>query len=241
MIYFLIGLVTLGTFVLGARWYAQANPHDLVQGARTFVAVFSGLASTGLLLAGRFGLAFITLAAMIMAIRAIRRGRSGADPIDGGRGAGDPVEIQTELLAMRLDRATGEVDGTVRSGPYAGRGLESLGSAQLLDLLDEARARDPQSVSLLEAYLDRAHPNWREAEAGARQGGGRAGGGEPMDETEALEILGLEPGASPEEIRRAHRRLMAKLHPDRGGSTFLASQINRAKDLLLDKAGGKRQ
>lgn len=244
MAYFLLGLVTLGLLLVGARWYAQANTHDLVQGARTFVAVFSGLASTGLLFTGRFGLALITLAAMVMAIRAIRRGRSGADPLEGAARGDDAVEIETELLAMRLDRSTGEVSGRVRQGTFAGRGLESLGTSQLLSLLAEARERDPQSVSLLEAFLDRAHPDWRQAggaSGGAGNGGGAGGGGGDMDEAEALQILGLEPGAAPEEIRQAHRRLMAKLHPDRGGSTFLATQINRAKDLLLEKARTKRR
>jgi len=249
MAYFLLGLVALGVMLLGARWYATASTHDLAQGARTFVAVFSGLASTGLLFTGRFGLALITIAATIMAVRAIRRGSRGADPMDGAAGSSDPVEIQTELLTMRLDRSTGEVNGTVRSGDHAGRELGSLSLSQLQELMAEATARDPQSVSLLEAYLDRVHPDWRgdgdrqgEGASGrGRDGGGGGSGGGDMGEAEAWEILGLEPGAKPEEIRRAHRRLMAKLHPDHGGSTFLATQINRAKDLLLDKAGARRR
>ncbi len=245
MTYFLLGLFSLGILLVFARWYARARTHDIAQGARTFVAVFSGLASTGLLFTGRFGLALITIIATVMAIRAVRRGQRGADPLDGGDGpASDPVEVETELLRMRLDRVSGDVSGAVKTGRFAGRDLGSLERADLLDLLAEVVRVDSQSASLLEAYLDRRFPDWREIGARGGAGGGRQGGatdGDGMDEAEALQILGLEPGAAPEEIRQAHRRLMAKLHPDSGGSTFLAVQINRAKDLLLGKVGAKRR
>ena len=253
MAYFFLGLFALGTMIVLARWYSRASTHDLVQGARTFVAVFSAMASTGLLFAGRFGLAFITIVATIMAIRAIRQGARGADPMDGGSGhAADPVEVETDLLAMRLDRATGDVKGSVKTGPFAGRDLGSLGRHELLDLLAEAHGVEAQSASLLEAYLDRRFPDWREPAAagsgwGRRQesagdrGRDRAQGSDDMDETEALQVLGLERGAAPEEIKQAHRRLMSRLHPDSGGSNFLATQINRAKDILLGKVGSKRR
>lgn len=236
MFYFLLGLLVLGLLLLSSHWYARANSHDLAQGARAFAAVFSGLAGTGLLLTGRFGLALITLSATVMAIRAIRRARRGADPLPGGPDQG-PVEIATELLAMRLDRTTGDVDGAVRQGRFAGRDLADLELGQLLDLLAEAAATDPRSTSLLEAYLDRRFPDWRVA--------GDHGSTTPptggMDEQQALDILGLAKGAAPDEIRKAHRRLMARLHPDSGGSNFLAAQINRAKEVLLGETEGRRR
>ncbi|WP_289086499.1 DnaJ domain-containing protein, partial [uncultured Spongiibacter sp.] len=54
-----------------------------------------------------------------------------------------------------------------------------------------------------------------------------------MNESQALAILGLKAGASADDIVRAHRSLMQKLHPDRGGNDYLASQLNAAKELLL--------
>lgn len=55
-----------------------------------------------------------------------------------------------------------------------------------------------------------------------------------MSESQALEILGLEPGATEQEIITAHKKLMQKIHPDKGGSGYLAAQINQAKDTLVN-------
>jgi DnaJ-domain-containing protein 1 len=95
---------------------------------------------------------------------------------------------------------------------------------------------DPESQNLLAAYLDRRHPGWRENHAGgASAGRGGAARSGKMAEEEAYQVLGLQPGASPEEIVRAHRGLMKKLHPDQGDSTstYLAARVNEAKDVLL--------
>ena len=231
-------LVALALYA-GLRWFANARPSDLAQALRSFVVAFSALASTGLLFTGRFGLALVTLAATAFAVRSVLASRRGADPLGGGAAAGDGggAQVETALLAMRLDRSTGRIDGEVRRGPRKGARLSRLGLDAVLELLDEARRDDPPSVDLLEAYLDRRDPGWRgrggEAGAGPSPPGGGSGGA--MDEATALGILGLASGATEDEVKAAHRRLMARLHPDHGGSTYLASQINQAKDVLLGR------
>ena len=125
--------------------------------------------------------------------------------------------------------------GRVRTGEFAGADLIELGEAETRRLLAEV-VGDPDSLALLETWLDRNRAGWREyfAETAASPGS------EPMDEDQqAYEILGLAPGASAEEIHAAHRRLMKGVHPDQGGSTFLAARINAAKDRLLRKHGGR--
>ena len=65
-----------------------------------------------------------------------------------------------------------------------------------------------------------------------QQSAGRANPGK-MTVAEAREILGVKADASREEIIKAHRRMMQKVHPDRGGTDYLAAQLNQAKDTLL--------
>ena len=89
----------------------------------------------------------------------------------------------------------------------------------------------------MEAYLDWRLPGWRDAaQASAGQAGSSAAGRAKtsrMSAEEAYAVLGIATDASEEEIRHAHRRLMMKMHPDQGGSTYLAARINEAKEVLL--------
>lgn len=158
------------------------------------------------------------------------RSGGGGRPAPGGRS-----QVRSAGLDMTLDHATGDLDGRVLGGRHAGRMLSELPLAALLELAEEFRG-DADSLRLLEGYLDRAHPGWREhvdGDTAARPGAAAGPGG--MDADEAYQLLGLQPGAGEAEIREAHRRLMKQVHPDRGGSAALAAKINEAKDRLLRK------
>jgi hypothetical protein len=134
--------------------------------------------------------------------------------------------VETAFLSMTLHHDSGRMTGSVKAGQFAGRDLATLTLSELLALLQECQVADVDSVALLEAWLDRAHPDWRaEPTAEPRSGA--------MTRAEAFEILGLAEGADEDAIRAAHRRLMRSAHPDQGGSAWLAARINAARDFLL--------
>ena len=147
------------------------------------------------------------------------------------RSAGQSSNVRSQFLDMSLDHDSGELSGEILAGPHAGHSLGEFDLAQLVAMMPSF---DAESVSLLESYLDRRFPAWRQNAQGDTAGGQRraAASGKMTDE-EAYQILGLQPGAGRDDISRAHRALMKKLHPDQGGSTYLAARVNEAKDILL--------
>jgi len=155
-----------------------------------------------------------------------------------GPAGGQQSRVETRFLRMFLDHDSGEMGGEVIAGRFAGYRINELELAQLTALWQEYCSQDSESAALLEAYLDRVHgETWREqcaADSGSDSAYSPPANGQ-MTREEACKILGIEQGGTEEEIIAAHRRLAQRLHPDRGGSDYLAAKINRAKDVLLEK------
>ena len=155
----------------------------------------------------------------------------------GARKPGQASTIRTAFFEMELRHDDGSMDGTVLSGSFAQKRLSMLDLQELLVLHQECR-RDADSMQVLEAYLDRNFSDgagWREQ----TQAQGAGDQSTAIDESKmtkplALEILGLEELLDREQVIKAHRSLMQKLHPDRGGSDYLAKKINAAKTFLLE-------
>jgi DnaJ domain len=237
---FLLGIALLIGFYLLARAFVNADPKSLAQGVRYTAIGVTVIVVVFLAVTGRLGAAMAVGAFVVpLFLRwrsLINRVRAAAGPSDG-----QTSTVETMFLRMWLDHDSGAMSGQVLRGAFEGRMLNDLSLRELLILLDECRNGDQQSAVVLEAYLDRTQPDdWRAAgtgddNSGARDGGGRGArtGSNAMTRDEAYEILGLRPGASVEEIKEAHKRLMLKMHPDQGGSTYLAAKINQAKDLLI--------
>ncbi|MEA3274124.1 MAG: molecular chaperone DnaJ [Pseudomonadota bacterium] len=248
-------LILLAALVVGLllflNWFRRTPPEKVAKLLRRS-ALYGGIGLLVLLAAtGRLNPLFAALAAavpvvlravnllrMLPAIQQVLRALGlssvpGAG-VGGGRAgaAGQRSSIRTRLLEMTLDHSTGEMDGLVLEGPFEGQRLSELNLSQLAQLLSGSRATDAQSAALLEAYLDRVHGDaWREH--GEYTGASVPEDHAAMTRDEALAILGLKPGAGQDQVREAHRRLMQKFHPDRGGSDYLASKINEAKRFLL--------
>ena len=151
--------------------------------------------------------------------------------LSGQRSSGQRSRVRSQFLDMTLDHDSGELSGQIVAGPNAGHSLDEFDLPQLMAMIP---GLDAESVPLLESYLDRRFPAWRQdAQGNAAGGQGRPAPSGKMTNEEAYQILGLQPGAGRDEIGRAHRALMKKLHPDQGGSTYLAARVNEAKETLL--------
>lgn len=236
MQYFLLGLACLALALVLAQAFVKTNPVMLAQRLRTV----AGVAAFGcaLVMLVRGGMTYALPLALLGSW--LLWGQGGTPwsrwPGRGGSSGGQTSRVTTDHLEMELDHDTGAMRGRILKGFFAGCDIEALKPVELAHLWQDCRFNDPQSAQLVEAYLDRIHPSWREdlARGEAEHSQGPDG---KMTADQALEILGLAAGAREDDVRRAHRELMLKLHPDRGGSTYLAAKINEAKDVLLGRNG----
>jgi hypothetical protein len=227
----LLGAVVLILLLWAGSAFSKADPKQAARAVRYIGGGAALIASAFLLLRGAIGIAIpvgavgLGLLGWISLWPANLANRT-------QRSAGGVSRVRSAFLEMELDHDTGAMRGFVLAGQFEGKSLDTIDPPTLIGLLGEI---DGDSRQLLMAYLDRREPGWREhaqQDAGAGRSRDAAPSGK-MTEQEAYQVLGLEPGASEEEIGRAHRSLMKKLHPDQGGSTYLAARVNQAKDVLL--------
>lgn len=230
----LLALVLLAAGALVIAWFLRANPSVLARGVRIVLVSLGAIAVGGMLVFGLrflpsllpelFGLAGLVITGLIA--RAVRNWSSRGFSTPG---SAKRTEVRTSFLQAWIDHGTGDVGGTVLAGRFAGRTLDSLSDSDLIDLHQECAA-DGDSRRVLEAYLDRRlGTDWRSSQQQTPPRGPRV----DMTREEALAVLGLTEGASVEDIKAAHRRLIQRMHPDVGGTADLAARINRAKDVLL--------
>lgn len=205
--------VLLGVIALSM---ARVMPQGTLLAVRLGAGLALVAAAVWALVARQIGIALGLGGLALAVLRPVIAARR-ATPASGGRS-----EIETAHLDMTLDHDSGTMDGTVKTGGFAGRRLSDLSTEELLALLDEVEG-DADSAALLSAYLERRGEG--DAEAPPTDSG-------TMSEEQALRVLGLAPGATLDEIRAAHRRLIKRVHPDLGGTPALAALLNAAKHRL---------
>jgi len=243
MSWLILGVCLLGGAFLGARWFMSADPKALAK-----IMLWGGIAVFALLIVylavtGRFLLVPPLVVLGLMIWRRVR-GTGAGGWFSGLRrppSPGQASDVETPYLRMSLDHDSGAISGEVRRGRFEGRELADLSFDELLELLAECRQHDAQSAQLIESYLDRVKGSeWRERsgagdrdDGGGQQRRGARAAGATMTREEAYQVLGLDDGASAANVKEAHRRLMLKIHPDQGGSNYLAAKINQAKEFLL--------
>ncbi len=225
----LLGLAVLLMFLFAGRLITTSDPKRLAKVLRTSGGIASLALAAYLAFRGQFYLAVPLGFFAASLLNWIPTPASWTSRTR--RTTGQVSRVRAQFLEMELDHDSGEMRGRVLKGKYENVPLDALDPPTLLKLRDEF---DDESRALLEAYLDRRTPGWREnVEEDTGAGSREPPRHSPMTEEEAHQILGLEAGATEADVRRAHRSLMKKLHPDQGGSTYLAARVNEAKETLL--------
>jgi hypothetical protein len=230
MIYVLLGGIALLAAAAAYQGLSKIGPRKRMQWLRWGTAGVAAAIAAVLMFARRMDLALFVGAA---AIAIVRTGRIGPFSFESKETEEDNAsKVRSHYFKMTLDHGSGAVSGVVRAGQFAGVDLIDLGEMETRALMAEIEG-DPDSMSLLESWLDANRRGWREYFEQTAQGYAAPPQAPVDDLAKAYAVLGLTQGASAEDIKAAHRELMKGVHPDHGGSSYLASQINAARDLLL--------
>jgi len=228
MLALVLGGVVLILLLLAIQSFSKADPKRLARVLRYIGGGAALLIATLLFLRGQIGPA-VSIGLVGLGVL----GYVSLWPASVGartqKSPGQISRVRTAFLEMELDHDSGAIRGRVINGEHQGAALDDLDVKTLVVLLREI---DADSRQLLAAYLDRREPRWREHAVFDDEDRSRTRSSGRMTEEEAYQILGIRPGATTEEIARAHRSLIKKLHPDQGGSTYLAARINEAKEVL---------
>ena len=231
----LIGLIILIGVMMFVRGVTQLSSQALL---RLLIGIIVGGVILGvvfLFVFRRFDLALALLPFLLpLGMRLWHRSRT--------RRTSDPSQrfsnVNTRFLKMYLDHDTGAMDGLVYDGQHKGKWLSKMSIDDVMTLLEEYRAKDPQSGTLIETWLDRMHgEQWRQQQKSQHSKTAVFDDSIAMTRDQAYHVLGLAHGASVDQIKEAYRRLMLRVHPDHGGTSFFAIQLNRARDVLLQDAG----
>ncbi len=246
MPYILAGFLVVWLSLYALRSFVRANPAALAWilnlGAGTmalglgFVLAVRGRPDVGVGL-GLLGLWLLATARKRSAAKFLAKGSVPPPARGGAPRASGLSRVRSAVVEMELDHASGIISGTILAGPDEGKSLDRLSRLQCETLHRLCLRDDPEGARFLEAYLDRRFPGWRAARDDEPDTWGRRPAVAPrpgaMTEDEAYEVLGLQKGATRDDVMRSHRSLIKKLHPDQGGSTDLAARVNEAKDVLM--------
>ena len=238
MIRLLLAATALIALIALARWLGRANATQRSRTLKQILLYGTGAILLLLVITGRLHWLFALIGAALPWLQRAMMARRAWTTFRSMRGpqSGQNSRVETAFLRMTLDHDTGDLNGEVIQGAFSGSKLLDLSLDQLLELLDQLRAGDAQSAALLEAYLDRTQDaSWRKHDETTTDETVHTAASAPMNRQEAAEILGVSADAPHKVIIQAHRRLIQRLHSDRGGSDYLAAMINKAKDVLLAK------
>ena len=240
---FILSAAVIAGLILASRWYISTDTKNLLKVLRWLLLGSVLSAVLFFIFSGRLTWAFAALPALLpwfFRLRTLARAAKTFSRMRQSNGAGFSSQstgrnsnIETQYLRMCLNNDTGVMNGKVRTGPYTGQFLDNMSLQNLIQLRQLCEKDDPESCRVLDVYLDRCHPDWREenSETSESSNSPRTSS---MSRAEAIQILGLRKGFTDSDIKQAHRRLISGIHPDHGGSNFLAAQINQAKDVLLN-------